>query len=223
VNSPTSGPPAVLVREHVLRLLEAADTAPGGVAPIVQAGHPVLRAVAAPYDGQLDDSELAALVELMRRTMHAAPGVGLAAPQIGLSLALAVVEDPGAMDPEVAELRERPPLPFRVLVNPRYEAIGDERAAFYEGCLSVVGYQAVVARHRSVRLTGADESGRALDEVATGWPARIVQHETDHLGGTLYVDRAELRSLSASDELGALWAGEPRPTTAARALGFDAG
>lgn len=217
-----SGTPSdagALLREQVHRLLDAAD-AQDGIVPIVQAGHPVLRAVAEPYDGQLDADELTALVELMRRTMHAAPGVGLAAPQIGLSLALAVVEDPGMLDPDVEQVRERPRLPFRVLVNPRYEAVGDERASFYEGCLSVVGYQAVVARHRSVRLTGVDEAGNALDEVLTGWPARIVQHETDHLGGTLYLDRAELRSLAQTDELGARWAGEPRPETAARALGF---
>lgn len=217
-----SGTPSdagALLREQVHRLLDAAD-AQDGIVPIVQAGHPVLRAVAEPYDGQLDADELTALVELMRRTMHAAPGVGLAAPQIGLSLALAVVEDPGMLDPDVEQVRERPRLPFRVLVNPRYEAVGDERASFYEGCLSVVGYQAVVARHRSVRLTGVDEAGNALDEVLTGWPARIVQHETDHLGGTLYLDRAELRSLARTDELGARWAGEPRPETAARALGF---
>lgn len=218
--APSGGVPAAVLREQVHRLLDLAGQARDGVAPIVQAGHPVLRAVAAPYDGQLDDAELAALVELMRRTMHAAPGVGLAAPQIGLSLALAVVEDPGMLDPDAEQVRERPPLPFRVLVNPRYEPVGDERVSFYEGCLSVVGYQAVVARYRSVRLTGADEAGRPLDEVVAGWPARIVQHETDHLGGTLYLDRAELRSLSRADELGARWAGEPRPETAARALGF---
>lgn len=213
------GVPAAVLREQVHRLLADAD-ARDGVAPIVQAGHPVLRAVAQPYDGQLAAEELTSLVELMRRTMHAAPGVGLAAPQIGLSLALAVVEDPGMLDPEAEQVRERPALPFRVLVNPRYEPVGDELASFYEGCLSVVGYQAVVARHRAVRLTGTDETGTVLDEVLTGWPARIVQHETDHLGGTLYLDRAELRSLSRSDELGARWAGEPRPETAARALGF---
>jgi peptide deformylase len=214
------GTPAVVVREQVHRLLDAASRSQHGVVPIVQAGHPVLRAVAQPYDGQLDDAELAALVELMRRTMHAAPGVGLAAPQIGLSLAIAVVEDAGMPDPDVARARERSPLAFRVLVNPRYEPAGDELASFYEGCLSVVGYQAVVARHRAVRLTGADATGATFDEVLTGWPARIVQHETDHLGGTLYLDRAELRSLSQADELGARWAGEPRPETAGRALGF---
>jgi peptide deformylase len=84
----------------------------------------------------------------------------------------------------------------------------------------VRGWQAVVARHRRVRLTGQDEAGRELDEVVTGWPARIVQHETDHLHGTLYVDRAVMRSLVADSAIGAALAGEPAPTTAARVLGF---
>jgi peptide deformylase len=108
-------------------------------------------------------------------------------------------------------------------VNPRYTGVGDERVPFYEGCLSVRGWQAVVARFRQVHLTGQDETGRPLDEVVTGWPARIVQHETDHLDGVLYVDRAELRSLVADSDIGAALAGEPSPTTAARLLGFDLG
>ncbi|MBC7289992.1 MAG: peptide deformylase, partial [Actinotalea sp.] len=83
---------------------------------IVQAGDPVLRAVAEPYDGQLDDALLAELLMAMRATMHAAPGVGLAAPQVGLGLAIAVVEDEWPVDDEVAAARERTPVPFRVLV-----------------------------------------------------------------------------------------------------------
>lgn len=208
----------IALRDLVLRLLDSAQGT--GKVPIVQAGHPVLRAQALPYDGQLADDELESLVHVMRATMHAAPGVGLAAPQIGLPVAVAVLEDSGPPDGDVAQVRERAPLEFRVLVNPRYAAVDDERRAFYEGCLSVVGYQAVVARPRAVHLVGADERGRPLDEVLTGWPARIVQHETDHMGGVLYLDRAELRSLAAADALGLRWASEPRPTTAALALGF---
>lgn len=211
-----------IVRELLLRTLDAARRAgPDAVAPVVQAGHPVLRTVATPYDGQVDAAELAELLALMHRTMRAAPGVGLAAPQIGLPLALAVVEDPGTGDDATTRVRERPAVPYRVLVNPAYTAAGEERVAFYEGCLSVVGYQAVVPRPRAVRLTGADAAGRAIDEVVTGWPARIVQHETDHLRGTLYLDRALTRSLSATDAWGAHWGAEPVPHEAARALGFD--
>ncbi|MHA7132213.1 peptide deformylase [Oerskovia turbata] len=190
-----------------------------GVLPIVQAGHPVLRRPAAPYTGQLGDL-LPALLDAMRATMRAAPGVGLAAPQVGIGLAVAVVQDPGVADPEDADLRERRPMPFRVLVNPSYTPVGDEQRAFFEGCLSVSGWQAVVARPRSVRLTGQDEHGVAVDEVLTGWPARIVQHETDHLRGVLYLDRAELRSLASNEAMMRFWAGTPDPAPAAEALGF---
>lgn len=203
--------------DQVAQLL---DEAGDGLAPIVVAGDPVLRAAAEPYDGELDTQTLTALVALMRRTMRAAPGVGLAAPQVGLSLALAVVEDPGLDRPDITAARERGPLPFRVLVNPHYETVGDRRVGFYEGCLSVPGYAAVVHRSRQVRLTCADERGDPVDEVLTGWPARIVQHETDHLRGTLYLDRAEPRSLAASG-WGGRWGTEPVPRTAAAALGFE--
>jgi len=186
---------------------------------ILQAGHPVLRTPAAPYDGELAGGQLAALVEAMRLTMHAAPGVGLAAPQIGLGVAIAVLEDPWVLDDEAALARERASVPFRVIVNPRYEPVGTERVAFYEGCLSVPGWQAVTARWRSVRLTGTDELGRAVDEVLTGWPARIVQHETDHLAGRLYVDVAQMRSLVAPGEA-LRWSRDATPEAAAAALGF---
>lgn len=205
---------ATQVRDRVEELL-------AGPQPmtIVQAGDPVLRAVAEPYDGQLDDGLLAELLVAMRATMHAAPGVGLAAPQVGLSLAIAVVEDQWPHDEEAAGARERAPLPFRVLVNPRYEAVGDERVGHYEGCLSVDGWQAVRSRWRSVRLRCQDERGTEVDEVLRGWPARIVQHETDHLLGRLYVDHAEMRSLVAPPN-SARWA-DATPHRAAQALGFD--
>lgn len=180
---------AATLRSQVERLLER----PGPL-PIVQAGDPVLRSAAVPYDGQLDDDTLTRLLAAMRVTMRAAPGVGLAAPQVGLGLALAVVEDRWVADPE----RERTPVPFRVLVNPAYQPVGAERVTFGEGCLSVRGWQAGTPRWRSVRLTGQDETGAAFDEVLTGWSARIVQHETDHLAGVLYVDHADLRTLSTS-------------------------
>jgi peptide deformylase len=188
--------------------------------PIVQAGDPVLRRAAAPYEGELSADALTALVAGMKETMRAAPGVGLAAPQIGLPVQLAVVEDrERSVPPEVLAARGISPVPFRVLVNPRYDAVGSERVAFYEGCLSVSGWQAVVARPLRIRLTGSDETGAALNEELTGWPARIVQHETDHLGGMLYLDRAELRSLSTHEAVADRWA-QPTAELAAKELGF---
>ncbi|MFE0949820.1 peptide deformylase [Streptomyces mutabilis] len=191
----------------------------GGPLPIVEAGDPVLRRVAEPFDGQLAPPLLARFVEALRLTMHAAPGVGLAAPQVGVGLRIAVIEDPAPVPEEVRVARGRVPQPFRVLVNPAYEPVGDGRAAFFEGCLSVPGWQAVVARHAEVRLRAWDEHGRAVDEVFSGWPARTVQHETDHLDGVLYLDRAETRSLASSRAMAELW-GQATPERAAAALGF---
>ncbi|MBD0839896.1 MULTISPECIES: peptide deformylase [unclassified Streptomyces] len=212
MSSPTAPVP---LADRVEQLL-----ATDGPLPIVAAGDPVLRRTAERYDGQLSPALLTRFVEALRRTMHAAPGVGLAAPQVGVPLRIAVIEDPAPVPEEVRLARGRVPQPFRVLVNPSYAPVGSARAAFFEGCLSVPGWQAVVARHAEVRLTGEDEGGRPLDEVFSGWPARIVQHETDHLDGMLYLDRAELRSLSSNEAMAERWA-RPTPKEAAAALGFE--
>lgn len=188
--------------------------------PVVEAGDPVLRSPAQTYDGQLAPALLERLIAAMRASMHAAPGVGLAAPQIGVPLRIAVIEDAAEVPDEVREARGRVPQPFRVLINPSYKPVGAHRAAFFEGCSSVPGLQAVVARHQHVRLRGLDERGHAVDEEFTGWPARIVQHETDHLHGTLYLDRAELRSLSTRNAMAERWT-QPTAELAAGALGFS--
>ncbi|MFJ9038852.1 peptide deformylase [Streptomyces sp. NPDC102406] len=208
--------PPMSLSERAEALLDAATL------PLVLAGDPVLRRPAEPYDGQLPDALLNRLIERMRATMHAAPGVGLAAPQIGLPLRLAVIEDEWDVPAELRRARGRAPQPFRVLINPSYDDAGGRRVAFYEGCLSVPGYQAVVARHERVRLRALDERGRAVDEEIGGWPARIVQHETDHLDGTLYLDRAELRSLASvgTPAQKERW-NQPTPRLAAQELGFD--
>ena len=113
--------------------------------PIVQAGEPVLRQQTAAYEGQLSRKTLDKLIETMRVTMIEAPGVGLAATQIGLGLALAVVED-HVRDDDDDDPREAAEFPFHVIINPSYEPIGTETRSFYEGCLSFDGYQAVRKR-----------------------------------------------------------------------------
>lgn len=213
-------------------LVEAVDELLSGARPlpIVSAGVPVLRRPALPYEGQLGAERLAHLVEAMKECMRAAPGVGLAAPQIGIPLRIAVIEDPvevpaelrgtrPEVPDEVRAVRGRVPLPFQVLVNPSYEPVDGGRVAFFEGCLSVPGWQAVVARHERVRLRWEDQDGKAFDQEFSGWPARIVQHETDHLDGTLYLDRAETRSLATHEAVARYWR-QPTPAAAAEALGF---
>jgi peptide deformylase len=195
------------------------------VLPIIECGDPVLRRPAGPVDpADLRSGALRRLIEQLRATMAAAPGVGLAAPQVGVALQLAVLADGperwGQLTDAERAARERTALPFTVLANPVLEPAGDGAlASFYEGCLSVPGLTAVVARHRAVRVRALGEHGQPVDTILSGWPARIAQHETDHLGGRLYLDRAQLRSLSTVAAYGQQWAGRP-PAEAAGALGF---
>ena len=186
--------------------------------PIVQMGEPVLRQQAQPYKGQLAAKTLNRLLKAMRTTMLEAPGVGLAAPQVGLGLAIAVIEDHVRDDED--DPRQIDELPFRVIINPSYEPIGQETAAFYEGCLSLDGFQAVRRRWLDITASWEDRSGRKHRHRMHGWPARIFQHETDHLSGEVYIDKAEIRSLSSDDNLSEYWAYDPVPTEAARELGF---
>jgi peptide deformylase len=185
---------------------------------LTQVGAPVLREIAAPYDGQLPEELLHQLLNAMHAHLPGV-GVGLAAPQIGIPLALAVIAGPADVASEVAAARERRPQPPLDLINPVVRPMGDEQRAFYEGCLSVTGLTAVVSRYHRVRLSGQDRTGRDYDLELSGWPARIAQHETDHLKGVLYLDRAELRSLSTTAAYQQYWA-QPTPSAAAAALAF---
>jgi peptide deformylase len=149
-------------------------------------------------------------VRLMVNVMHEAPGVGLAAPQIGVPLRLFVAED---LEQRIAELpaenrtvRGRVPLPLTVLINPSVVPEGTEQATFFEGCLSVRGYAALVPRWHKVAISGVDVDGNAVSLELTGWPARIMQHELDHLDGMLYVDRMLSRSFATEMEVSRLGA-----------------
>ncbi|MDC3960326.1 peptide deformylase [Polyangium jinanense] len=181
---------------------------------IVQAGSPVLRAAAAPVArDQIKSRDMRLLVKKMVETMRQAPGVGLAAPQIGVGLQVIVLEDDNSrmarLTKEQREERGRAPFPLTVIINPELRVIGEETATYFEGCLSVAGYMALVERHFAVEVTGFDEKGEPLRWEARGWPARILQHEVDHLRGVLYVDRMISRTLSCNDEMGARWLETP--------------
>jgi peptide deformylase len=171
---------------------------------IVQVGDPVLRRRAR----ELSRDEIATpaiqeLIVRMRDTMRDAPGVGLAAPQIGESIQLVVIEDPpqahAGMTPAQLAERERSAVAFHVLINPRLTVEGDEQVAAYEGCLSFAGFSMIVPRWRRVRVEALDEHGDPVVEVASGWYARILQHEIDHLRGVVCCDRMEPRSLTTQD------------------------
>src|SRR5690349_3523340 len=170
---------------------------------IVQAGDPVLRKQGRTLASEeIRSPRIQELIEQMRETMREAPGVGLAAPQIGESIQLAVIEDRAEYIKDVSAEQlakyQRSAVPFHVIINPTLTALGDSSAQFFEGCLSVNGYSASVDRALNVRVECLNERGEAITINAQGWYARILQHEIDHLNGILYVDRMNTRTLSTA-------------------------
>lgn len=168
---------------------------------IAQLGEPVLRLRARELSpDELASPRITQLIEDMIETMRDADGAGLAAPQVYESIALVVIEVRGN-----ARYASADPIPLTVLFNPRLtplsdsplDALADEDAIqVYEGCLSVTGLRGRVRRPRKVRVQALDREGRPVDEIWEGFPAAVVQHETDHLLGTLFLDRAEPQSLT---------------------------
>jgi peptide deformylase len=178
--------------------------------PIVQAGELVLRKPARPLrPNEIRSREIRELIQQMKETMYAAPGVGLAAPQIGLGIQLAVIEDKQEYikdwtAEQLAE-RERQVTPFHVIINPRITLLGEERVEAFEGCLSLENLMALTPRARKVRVECVDEKNEPKVIEATGWYARILQHEIDHLGGSMYVDRMYPRTLMTVDNFTRNW------------------
>ena len=137
--------------------------------------------------------------------MRAAPGVGLAAPQIGQALQLAVIEDPAeylsSIPADELNARLRSPVEFHVIINPKLTVVGDSTAEFFEGCLSVDGFQAVVRRPLEVHVECMNERAEPITINARGWYARILQHEIDHLNGRLYIDRMNPQTFTTNENL----------------------
>jgi peptide deformylase len=163
---------------------------------ILRMGNPRLLEPAAPVSA-FATSELRALITDLYDTMRAAGGAGLAAPQIGVGLQVVVfgfASSPRYPDAE--------PVPQTVLVNPQITALGDETDEAWEGCLSVPGLRGVVPRHRRIRYCGFDAEGVAIDRTVSGFHARVVQHECDHLQGVLYPMRVrDFTRFGFTDEL----------------------
>ena len=177
---------------------------------IVQAGDPVLRRKARELTkDEIRSPQIQQLIELMRTTMREAPGVGLAAPQVGVSLQLAVIEDPqeylAHLSRAQLDATQRFAVPFHVIINPKLTLLGDPKATFFEGCLSIAGYQAIVDRALDVLVECLNERGEEIRLKAHGWYARILQHEIDHLNGTLYIDRMKTRTYTSGVNMVRFW------------------
>ncbi|MFO7541234.1 MAG: peptide deformylase [Thiobacillus sp.] len=152
---------------------------------VLKMGDPRLLAPARPVE-DFASVELAQLIVDMRETMGALNGAGLAAPQIGVGLQVVIFElnpPPGHVNPRYPDADL---VPFTVLVNPVLTPLSDTMEDAWEGCLSVPGMRGLVPRHTALRYQGFDAGGRSIDREVSGFHARVVQHEVDHLNGILY-------------------------------------
>ncbi|MGC2399015.1 MAG: peptide deformylase [Acidobacteriaceae bacterium] len=176
-------------------------------------GDPVLRSKARPLQAEeILKSDTQTLIQAMQETMRDAPGVGLAAPQVGIPLQIAVIEDREEylkdLTKEMLADRERKPVAFEVIINPVLTLESPPELEFFEGCLSLPGLVAVVARARKVKVECFDAQGKPKVIRASGWHARILQHEIDHLAGTLDIDRMRSRTLCSLDNFTRHWKGK---------------
>lgn len=150
------------------------------IKPVLKMGEPLLLRQADKVE-QFDTPELRALIEDMQDTMAHLNGAGLAAPQIGVSLQVVIFGfEKNQRYPEADEV------PFTILINPRLTPLSEEKEDGWEGCLSIPGMRGVVPRHTQLRYQGFDQYGTAIDRTVSGFHARVVQHECDHLHGILY-------------------------------------
>jgi peptide deformylase len=164
--------------------------------PVVRIGDPVLRRVAETV-ADPTAPEIGALAQSMLETMAAAPGVGLAAPQVGRSLRLIVMRI-------MAERGASEPVKTAALVNPEFEPLGGEIEPGWEGCLSVPELRGVVPRYGRIGYRAWLTDGTRIEAEAAGFQARILQHEIDHLNGVIYLDRmTDLATLGYGPEIAA--------------------
>ena len=155
------------------------------IKPVLRMGEPLLFAKAEPV-ARFDTPELHALIQDMHDTMAQMNGAGIAAPQIGVSLRV-VIFGVGS-NPRYPDAEQ---VPYTVLVNPELRPVGDDLEDGWEGCLSVPGMRGVVPRYSRLHYTGFDQFGQPIDRLVSGFHARVVQHECDHLDGILYPMRIQ--------------------------------
>lgn len=166
------------------------------IKPVLRMGDPRLIEKSAPVEA-FDTPELHAMIQDMEDTMQAKNGAGIAAPQIGVQLQVVIFGV--GFNPRYPDAEE---VPYTVLVNPVIEPVGMEMEEGWEGCLSVPGMRGIVPRYAQIRYRGFDQFGKPIDRTVSGFHARVVQHEADHLLGVLYPMRVrDLRNFGFNEEL----------------------
>lgn len=166
---------------------------------VCQVGDPVLRAHAVAVDpAVITGPEVQKVISTMVTVMRRLECVGLSAPQVGVPLRILALEYPEKMleesPPETRRVRGLSAQPLRIFVNPVLRVLDGRTVLFQEACESISGFSATVPRYLSVEVSGLNEKGEAVTWQASGWPARIIQHEMDHLDGVLYIDRMDSKT-----------------------------
>uniref|UniRef100_L7M406 Peptide deformylase n=1 Tax=Rhipicephalus pulchellus TaxID=72859 RepID=L7M406_RHIPC len=164
-----------------------------------QVGDPVLRSRAEAVDpAKVTSAEIQKIINVMRIVMINSYSAGISAPQVGCPLRIIMMEFPmkymRLAQAEEAKTRAYQPFPLKVFVNPVMEVTNSQRLVFPEGCESIRGFTADVPRYYEVKVSGLNEQGEAHEWQAYGWPARIIQHEMDHLEGNLFIDLMDSRT-----------------------------
>ncbi len=168
---------------------------------IAKMGHPVLRTPAEPIKpAEISSTEVQTLIEHMIATMEDYDGIGLAAPQIHVSKQLFVAEVPQSRKSDIQEL------PLTVMINPEVTPDKEDKVLVWEGCLSIPGIRGLVPRYNQITVAYLDHKGQKKTLKASGFLAAVIQHETDHLNGTLFLDRMDSKApLSFTDEWMKYW------------------
>ncbi|KAJ3596138.1 hypothetical protein NHX12_002547 [Muraenolepis orangiensis] len=170
---------------------------------VCQIGDPVLRSQAAAVDPEtITGPEVQGVIGALLRVMRKLQCVGLSAPQIGVPLRIVALEytekmmteSRASVSPASTEARSISVQPLRIFINPSVRVLDGRTVLFQEGCESISGFSAAVPRYLSVEVSGLNEKAEPVKWQAVGWPARIIQHEMDHLDGLLYVDRMDSKT-----------------------------
>ncbi|KAK1162053.1 peptide deformylase, mitochondrial-like [Acipenser oxyrinchus oxyrinchus] len=168
---------------------------------VCQVGDPVLRSKASPVDPvEICSPQVQKVIQTLIKVMRKLDCMGLSAPQIGVSLQVIALEFTERMLHEnplnAREIKGLAPFPLKIFVNPSVRVLDSRTATFVEGCESVSGFSACVPRFHSVEISGLNESGEPVSWQTSGWPARIIQHEMDHLNGVLYIDKMDSKTFA---------------------------
>ncbi|XP_059917071.1 peptide deformylase, mitochondrial [Gadus macrocephalus] len=166
---------------------------------VCQVGDPVLRSQAADVDpATISSPEVQGVIKTMVKVMRRLECVGLSAPQVGVPLRIVALEYPVKMmeesSPASREARGLSVQPLRIFVNPTLRVLDGRTVLFQEACESISGFSATVPRYLSVEVSGLNEKAEPVSWQVSGWPARIIQHEMDHLDGLLYLDRMDSKT-----------------------------